>query len=90
MALQLQVRRLLVMVGQQPLIPLAEVDGAEVGHQNQAVPAEVQVPVDGLAHHAANVGAIGVGPALMQLPRNGGAADVVVLLQHDHLQPRLG
>ena len=89
-ALQFEVGGGLVVVGDQPFVAVAEVHGAQVRHQNQAVPAQVQVAVDGLAHHAAHVGAVGVGEALVQLPGHRRAADVVVPLQHHHLQPGLG
>ena len=90
MALQFQIGRLLVLIGEQPLVPVAETDGSKVGHQNQTVPAQVQIPMNRLAHHAAYIGAVGIDPALAQFPGNRGAADVVVLFQHQDFEPRLG
>jgi hypothetical protein len=90
-AAQFQVGRLLVrVVDERTVTAVAEVHGAEIGHQQQAVAREVEVAVNRLAHHRAHVGAAGVEPALVHLPGHRRPADVVVLLDHQHAQARLG
>ena len=90
MAFQFEVRRFFVVIVDQPLVAIAEIDRAEVGHQHQAVPGQVEVAVDGLAHHAADVGAAGIHPAFVHLPGYSRAADIVILLKHDDVEPGLG
>ncbi len=80
---------MLVVVSDQPVVAVAENNGRDVGHQEQSMPTEIQVAVQGLPHHAADIGATGIGPALVHLPRNRCAADVVVLFQHDDVEPGL-
>ena len=83
---ELAMRCLLIVVREQPLVTVAEIYRAEVGDQDQAMTAEIEVPMDGLPHHAADVGAIGVFPAFVEFARDRCAADVVVLFQDDHVE----
>ncbi len=85
MALQFEVVRLFVVISDQPFVAVAKIYGREIGHEYQAVPAQVEVAMNRLAHHAADVGTVRVGPALVQLARHGRAADVIVFLEYHDL-----
>ena len=75
------------IVDQRGVTIVTEVDRTKIRHQQQPVAGEIQVAVNGLAHHAANIGTVRVMPTLVQLPRDRGTTDVVILLDHQHLEP---
>ncbi len=88
MSLQLVVSGLFVVVTDQPLVAVAEVYGREIGHEDEAVAAEVEIAMYCLAHHAANVRAVRIRPALVEFARDGGTADVIVLLDDNDVESR--
>ena len=62
------------MIGKKSFVAIAEIDGAQVGHKDQAMSRQVQVTVNCLAHHAADVRTTRIGPAFVQFPRYCGPA----------------
>ena len=85
-ALQLQVVRPFIRVVDQGAAVVTEGHRAQVGHEQQPVTGEVEIAVQGLAHHAADVGAARVVPARLQFPSDSGAANIVVFFQHHDVE----
>ena len=63
---------------------------ALVGHHLQAETRQIEVAHDLGAQQAADIGAVGVGPARLELAADRGPADPGGLLDHQHLEPGLG
>ena len=63
--LELEVRRICIMVGKQRAAIIGETYSTQVRHENQAMAAQVQITMDGLAHHAADIRATRVEPSFM-------------------------
>ena len=79
-----------VGIREQAIVAVTKGNAAEIGHEQQSVTAEIEITMQGLAHHAAHVGTVRVGPAFMELARYGGTTDVVVFLEDDNFQTSLG
>ena len=90
MTLQFEVGRLAVVVVDQRFAVVAKGHGTQIGHQQQPVAGKIEITVNRLAHHAAHIRATGIVPTLVHLAGDGGPSDVVVLLDHDHIQPGPG
>ncbi len=63
---------------------------AIIGDDLQPEFRQLQRPDDLRPQQAADIGAVGIGPAVMQHPADRRAADPVVALQHQHLEPGAG
>ena len=77
-----------VVVAAEIVAVLRERDRAAVRRDLQAVAVQFERPVDLRTQQAADVGAVRVDPVLVEIPADGRAADVVVLLEAEHLEPR--
>ena len=87
-ALQFVKRGLSVVIGDQALVAVAEINGAEIGYEDEAVSAQVEIAMNGLAHHAAHIGTAGVEPSIVHLAGDRRAADLLIRLEHQHLLAR--
>jgi hypothetical protein len=89
MTFQFEIIRFCVGIGSQCLPVVSKINGTQVRYQYQAVTAEVEIAVQRLAQHAANIGGARIDPALMHLARCGCAANVVIFFKDDNVQPGL-
>ena len=89
MPLQFQVGRFFSGIIDQRTAVVTKIDGTQVRHQYQTVPAEFEIAVQRLAQHTANVGSARIYPALLHLSRYRRTTNIVVLLNHDDIEPGL-
>ena len=84
----LPIRDFLVVVGTEEVAVLHERDRTAIRRDLQPVPVQLQCAVDLGSEQAADVGAVGIDPVLVQVPADRRAANVVILLDADDIETR--
>ena len=84
----LAAEHVVVAVGDQAVAAGHHGDVALVGDDLEAVARQLELAHDLGPHQAADVGAVRVGPAVIQLAADRRAADVGIALEHHHVEPR--